>query len=411
VFLLGAVGATVAPSMGVLIVCRCIQGAGGAVVPLGFSIVKDEFEPARVPGAIGVLSAMTSIGAGAALALSGVVTQIFGWRVLFAIAAGIVALAWLGAFLFVPGSSRRVRARVDVRGAVLLALALALVLLSVTEADRWGWGSLRLVSGLSLAALLFGGWWWTERRVAEPMVDMAMLARRPVMLANLGAMLGTGFGMTAALLLLPQLMSVGSGVSASVAQRVHYGFHAGSTEVGLIMLSWALSGVLGAWIAARLARQRDGRWPLAIGGVLMAVGLGGIAAVHDHPWEVVLWLIPAGCGFAQAAMGAVSVVVHSVRPSETGVATGMSTVIRQVGGTAGTQLMAAILAANLIPATGIPREAAFQLTLGLCAAGAAASAICGVLVLPPGRAVSRSAGHVADAVALEEPPAAVLATD
>lgn len=411
VFLLGALGATVAPSMGLLVICRCIQGAGGAVVPLGYSIVKDEFPADRVPGAMGIVTAMTPVGSGAALVLSGVVTEVFGWRVLFGVAAALVAAAWLGAVLFVPESSRRVRARVDVRGAVLLSLGLIVLLLTVTEADSWGWGSPRALIGLTLGGALLIAWWLAERRTSEPMVDMAMLARRPVLLVNLGAMLGTGFGMTAALLLLPQFLSEPAGVPAAVARRIGYGFGAGSTEVGLIMLSWALSGVLGAWIAVRLARRRDGRWPLAIGGLLMAVGLGGIAAIHGAPWEIVLWLLATGCGFGLSAVGAINVVVHSVRPSETGVATGMSTVIRQVGGTVGSELMAAILAASLIEGTGIPTEGAFTLTFALCAAGAAVSAVCGGLILPRRPRAGSSARHVADAVAFEEAPAPVLATD
>jgi MFS family permease len=411
VFLLGALGATIAPSMGVLVVCRCIQGAGGAVVPLGFALIKDEFPAAQVPRSIGLLSAMTPLGSGAALALSGSITDAFGWRVLFAVAAVLVAIAWVGALLFVPESSRRVRAPIDVRGAVLLSLGLVALLVTITEADSWGWGSARVICGFAFATVLLATWLWAERWARAPMVDLAMLARRPVWLTNLGALLGTGFGMTSALLLLPQFLSAPSGASPRVAAQAGYGFGADSSEVGLIMLSWALGGVLGAAIATRLARRRDGRWPLTLGGIMMAIGLGGIAAIHASPWQVVGWLLITGCGFGQAAMGAVTVVVSSVRPSETGAATGMSTVIRQIGGTAGAELVAAILAANLIAGSAIPTESAFMVTFGLCAAGAALSAVCGAFVVPRRRNRGGSARHVTNALALDQPPLAVLAPD
>lgn len=174
------------------------------------------------------------------------------------------------------------------------------------------------------------------------------------------------------------------------------------------MLSWAFGGVAGAWSATRLVHRFDGRWPLAIGGALMALGLGGIAAAHAHPWEMVVWLAAAGIGFAQSAVGAITVIVSSVEPSETGVATGMSTVIRQVGGTVGAELMAALLAASVVAGTQVPTEGAFQLTFALCAGGAALSAVLGAFALPRSGG-PRSARHVADAVPLGESPAPVLA--
>jgi MFS family permease len=233
-----------------------------------------------------------------------------------------------------------------------------------------------------------------------------------VLLTNVGATFGTGFGMTSALLLLPQFITVAPGAAGS-PHRAGYGFAADTTEVGLIMLAWAVSGVAGAVIAARLTHRHDGRWPLVLGGALMAVGLGGIASIHDAPWEMVGWLLITGCGFSQAAMGAVTVVIESVPPSDTGAATGMSTVIRQIGGTAGAQLMAAILAATVISGTVIPTEGAFRLTFGLCAAGAALGTVCGVFVGRPqaGRGSAGSARHVADAVALGEPPSPIIAAD
>src|SRR3954462_11646154 len=108
VFLVGAVGATLAPTGAILIICRCLQGTGGAVLPLGYSIIKDELPPERLGRAIGLLTAVGSLGFGIALTVSGVLLDAVGWRPLFALAALMVAAAWVGTLLYVPESPVRV---------------------------------------------------------------------------------------------------------------------------------------------------------------------------------------------------------------------------------------------------------------------------------------------------------------
>ena len=89
----------------------------GAVLPLGYSIVKDELPPERVARSIGILTAVGSLGFGVALTISGIVVDALGWRPLFALAALMLAIAWAGTLLYVPDSSIRLRTRPDASGA------------------------------------------------------------------------------------------------------------------------------------------------------------------------------------------------------------------------------------------------------------------------------------------------------
>ena len=105
--------------------------------------------------------------------------------------------------------------------------------------------------------------------------------------------------------------------------------------------------------------------------LLAGAGLTWLALWHDHRWDIVgaMLLIGLGIPFTFAAMA--KLIVDSVRPEETGVASGMNTVMRTIGGVLGAQVGAAILSANTIPLTDVPTEAAFSDAFWI-AAGAAA---------------------------------------
>src|SRR4051794_16413076 len=357
VFLVGAVGAAVAPTGTALILCRCLQGAGGAVLPLGYSIVKDELPPERVARAFAVLTAVGSLGFGLALTISGIVVDGLGWRPLFGLAAAMLALACVGTYLFVPDSSRRVRTRPDIGGGALLAGGVAALLLAVTEGNALGWSSPPVVGGLVLAIALLVAWVALERRTAEPMVDIAMLARRPVLFTNVANSISSGFAMTAVLVLLPRFMAA--------PESAGYGFAASPTKVGVLMLAWAAAGLAGAILAGMTARRLGLGAPQTLGGALQAVGIGFIAVAHAHPWQIVAGLLFAGLGFTMTNNGVISLIVHLVKPSETGAAAGMNTVIRQIGSSLGTQISAAILAGGVLAVTGLPSESAYVAAFAL----------------------------------------------
>jgi MFS family permease len=120
--------------------------------------------------------------------------------------------------------------------------------------------------------------------------------------------------------------------------------------------------------------------------VLAGAGLTWLALWHDHRWDIVgaMLLIGLGIPFTFAAMA--KLIVDSVRPEETGVASGMNTVMRTIGGVLGAQVGAAILSANTIPLTDVPTEAAFSDAFWIAAGAAAVAAGVALFVTPLFRA-------------------------
>jgi MFS family permease len=79
----GSLLAAVAPSIGVMIVARVIQGVGGGMIPVAFGIIRDEFPREKVAGAVGSLASLTAAGAGLGIVLAGPIVNALNYHWLF----------------------------------------------------------------------------------------------------------------------------------------------------------------------------------------------------------------------------------------------------------------------------------------------------------------------------------------
>jgi EmrB/QacA subfamily drug resistance transporter len=384
IFLAGSVGAIFAWNIGVLIGFRILQGCGAAVFPLAFAIIKDEFPPEKVGTAIGAVSAVFGVGGGLGLALSGVIIDHLGWRWLFVVGATGVAIAVVLVHLFVPESPIKTPSRLDLPGAALLSLTLLSLLLGLTEGEQWGWLSARILGLFGLAAGAFVAWVIVERRVPEPLVDMRMLARRPVLFANVTGLIA-GFALFGSFVLVPTLLQLPRGLPQDLASLADYGFDATATQTGLYLLPAAVTGFFTGPLSGVLSARWGPKWTLFLGMALGSAGLALLAVWHEEPWQIVLGMLVLGGGLPMTFASMANIVVQSVRPTETGVATGMNTVMRTVGGVIGGQVGAAILTADTIGSTGVPAESAFTTAFWIGAFSSAVGACVALFVTPLGR--------------------------
>ena len=377
IFFLGSVGACFAWNIGSLIGFRILQGTGGAVFPLSFSIIKDEFPPEKVGVAVGAVSSVFAVGGSTGLVLSGVIVDNLSWRWLFGVGAIGVAAAVVLVRLFVPESPIKTPSRIDVPGAALLSGGLLALLLALTEGERWGWGSGQIVGLFASATVLLVCWGLVELRVPEPMVDMRMLANRPVLFANLTALVG-GFALFGSFILVPNLLQLRPEVAG-------YGFGVSATVTGLYLLPSSVTGFASGPLAGVWSRRAHAKWPLSLGMALGAAGLAFIAAWHSAPWHIVVGMLVLGAGLPMTFAAMAKIIVDAVRQTETGVATGMNTVMRTIGGVIGGQVGAALLAADTIGGTRLPAESAFVTAFSIGAGGALVGALLALLITPAAR--------------------------
>ena len=368
IFFVGCVAAIFAWNIWSLIVFRAVQGFGGAVFPLSFAIVFDEFPPEKVGAGVGLVSAILGIGGGLGLVLSGALVEYASWRWLFIVGALFVGAAAIGVWRFVPESPIKTPSKIDGVGAVLLSATLVALLLGMTEGPSWGWGSSQVVGLFLVSAVLALLWVRTELIVESPMVDIRMMMQRTVLFTNLTAIF-TGFAMFGAFVLLPSFMQTQPGGD------VHYGFGLSPIATGLYLLPGGLLGFVAGPMAGRLGTRYGSRLPLILGMVLAACGIASLALFHAHPLQISLGMVFIGIGvpFAFAAMA--KLIVDAVRPSETGVATGMNTVMRTIGSVIGGQVGAAIVSADTIGGSHVPAESAFVAAFWVSAAVAVVGAV------------------------------------
>jgi EmrB/QacA subfamily drug resistance transporter len=374
IFLLGTIGGAFAWNIGSLIGFRALAGAGGAVFPLSFGIIRDEFPPEKVKVGIGLLSAVFGVGGGFGIVLSGLIVDHLSWRWLFVVGAIPVAASIVLVHRYVPESPIKSRTRLDVPGALLLAAGLVCLLVALTEGEHWGWSSTPFLLLIAASAVLLVAWVGTELLVAEPMVDMRMMSRRPVLLTNTTALIA-GFAMFGSFVLVPQFVSTPASSG--------YGFGASATVAGLYLVPSSIMMLFAGPVAGVLGRRYGSKWPLALGMALVAAAGLGLASLHDQPWHVIAAMVLLGAGVAASFAAMAALITEAVRPTETGIATGMNTVMRTVGGVVGGQIGAALLTSYTVASTGIPSEHAYSVAFGLSAAAAALATCIAVFITAP----------------------------
>jgi EmrB/QacA subfamily drug resistance transporter len=378
----GSLLAAVAPSIGVMIVARVIQGAGGGMVPVAFGIIRDEFPAGKVTGAVGVLASLTAVGAGLGIVLAGPIVAVLDYHWLFWLPMILTIIAAVSAVLFVPESPVRTPGRISWLPAVLLSGWLVALLVALSEAPDWGWASGRVIGLLAAAVVLAAGWVLAELRAATPLIDMQMMRRTAVWTNNLVALL-IGVGMYATFAFLPEFVQT--------PPAAGYGFGASITRSGLMLLPSAITMFAVGMLAGRLTRLVGGKILVVAGCLIGCVAMAILAFAHGQVWEIYLATAIMGVGFGLVFSAMSALVVAAVPPSQTGVASGMNANIRTIGGSVGAAVMASIVTSQLGP-SGLPEQSGYTTGFAVMAAGLVLAALAGLLI-PSARGLRGTGGE------------------
>jgi MFS family permease len=331
---LGSFIAALAASLPVMLVARVIQGAGGGVLPLSFGIVRDEVRPGGVPGAIGIISALSAVGSGLGIAMAGPIVEHLGYHWLFWMPMVVTAAAALGAWLLVPESPVTSPSKINWRAALLLSCWLVALLLAVSQAPQWGWLTPRVMGLIVLAAVGAVLWARTEARSPSPLIDMGIMRLRSVWTNNVVAF-GLGVIMYVSFSFVP--------IFVQTPRSTGYGLGVSVTQAGLMVVPQTVSVfVLGA-LAASLAR-RFGTKALLVTAPLFAVTAFTLLAFdHRHAWQIYLATAVLGIGVGIAFATSSSLLASAVPAHHTGAALGMNANIRTAGGAIGSAVMTSVI--------------------------------------------------------------------
>ena len=366
----GTLISALATTFPIMLAGRIVQGAGGAVFPLAFGIIRDEFPPEKVAGAIGVLSAILGVGVGTGIVLAGPIIENLSYHWLFWIPLVLSIGATVTTFLFVPESPIRSPGRVNWIGASIMSAWLVTGLLAVSYGPIWGWKSASVLGLFAVTAVLIPCWIRSETRSDTPMVDMRMMRIPAVWSTNLAALL-FGFGMFAMFIVVPQF--------AQTPTREGYGFGASVTQSGLYLLPFAVAMLLIAPLTGRLTVAIGSKPILIMGALFAASSYGLLVVAHGEPWNIYLaaGLLGIGVAFGFASMS--NLIVEAVPASQTGVATGMNTNVRNIGAALGSGVATSLIVSGLL-VHGYPREHGYVLAFAVCGGALVVAAIAALMI-------------------------------
>jgi MFS family permease len=234
--------------------------------------------------------------------------------------------------------------------------------------------------------VLVAVWAWYESRSRAPLVDMRMMRLRPVWTTNVAALV-FGFGMFASFVLVPEFVEL--------PRTTGFGFGASITKAGLFMLPATIGMLLAGPVAGRLSSTVGSKVPLLLGALVSCGAFTMLAVAHGSDWEIygAMLIMGVGIGFAFASMA--NLIVESVPAHQTGVATGMNTIVRSIGGAIGSQVSAGIVTATAT-AVHVPTERGFTIAFAV-AAGALVVGFLVALLVPAPASVALPAAAAAEA--------------
>ncbi len=341
--LLGFAGASalggLAPSLGVLIAARALQGAFGALLaPSALSLLTVSFynSPDR-PKAFGIFSAIAASGTSVGLLLGGVLTQTLSWRwclyvnLIFAIPTAIAAWRLIGG-----GGGQRPRPRIDFAGVAAASGGFFCLVYGFSNAETHSWSAGLTIALFAAGAVLLASFVLVEGRAAHPLLPLRIVTDR----SRGGAYASIAIGGAA-------LFSVFLFMTYYMQQILH--FSPVKTGLGFLPLTGAIiivAPLVQTKILPRLGPRRVITFGMTLGVIAMIIftGLtpGGSYAAHVLPG-----LILAGAGTACVVSASFATGTLGVRHTDAGIAAAVINTSQQIGGSIGTALLSAIFAGSL----------------------------------------------------------------
>jgi EmrB/QacA subfamily drug resistance transporter len=375
-----SVACALAPTIGVLIAARALQGAAGALLtPSSLAIIVMAFPTGQRAGAIGTWTAWGGIAAVVGPLVGGLIVDHASWRWIFALNVPLVVVTIVLVLAAVPAGGHRVARRVDWVGAALCALGLAGLVFGLIEQPRYGWADARIILALVLGAVLLATFLVWERRSSEPMLKLELFARRNFTVANIET-LTMYAGLSILFFFLVIYLQQVAGYSA---------LRSGLTTLPVTIMMFAFSRRFGM-----LADRFGPRLFMGFGPLIAAGGILLLLRVDEHVsyWTDLLpGLLVFSLGLSMTVAPLTATVLADADESDAGIASAINNAIARIAGLLGISVIGVVVASRLAGDTFAADHAsvqAFHEALMLCAALVAAGGVIGLVgIVNPRRTV------------------------
>jgi EmrB/QacA subfamily drug resistance transporter len=333
-FTVSSAAAALAPTIGLLIAARAVQGVGAAIAtPLTLTLLADAFPPNQRGLALGVWSGISGIAVALGPLVGGAVIQLSSWHWIFWINVpiGIVLVPLSMARL---GESHGHARRFDLTGLGLSAAGLFGIVFGLIRSQTLGWGSTQVLISLIAGIALVIAFIRYELGVEEPMLPMRFFANRSFAVTN-AVSLSMYFGMFGSIFFLSQYLQNVLGNSP--------------LQAGVKLLAWTGASLVVSPLAGVFSERIGSRPFMVVGLALQAAALGWIALIAkvDTSYaSMVGAFVLGGSGMALVFAPAANAVLSSVTTDETGQASGATNSIRELGGVLGIAVLSTVFTSN-----------------------------------------------------------------
>jgi EmrB/QacA subfamily drug resistance transporter len=329
-FTASSAAAALAPTIGLLIAARAVQGVGAAIAtPLTLTLLADAFPPNQRGLALGVWSGISGIGVALGPLVGGAVIQLSDWHWIFWINVPIGAILVPLALSRLSESHGPTR-RFDLAGLGLGSAGLFGIVYGLIRAQTIGWTAAEVVVSLAAGIALVVAFIRHELRTEEPMLPMSFFAKRSFAVTNVIS-LSMYFGMFGSIFFLSQYMQDVLGNTP--------------LQAGVKLLAWTGASMLVSPLAGVFS-ERYGSRPFMIAGLtLQAIALGLMASIANTGTSYASLVGPmvlAGSGMALVFAPSAAAVLASVRTEQAGQASGATNAIRELGGTFGIAVLSTV---------------------------------------------------------------------
>jgi EmrB/QacA subfamily drug resistance transporter len=389
-----------APSEGVLIAARFIQGIGAAMqASVILAIIVTEFpEPLERARAMSAYVFVAVAGGSLGLLAGGVLTQALSWHWIFFVnlPIGLATIA-LGKALIPEDNGIGLEHGIDWLGSVLVTASLMTGVYAIVQATSHGWGSSAVLGFGALAVALMAAFIAVEARIENPIMPLRILRLRGLV----GSSAVRGFLVTG----MYSTFFLGT-------LYLEHVLHFSALQTGLAFLPWTVTvGVLSLGITARLVARFGSMRMLVFGMVTVIVGLGLIhsAGLHTAFFPTVFFAFLAiGLGIGTAFMPLLTIAMADVPAQDAGLGSGIVNVSQQVAGALGLAILGTIATSHTATLVGEHHALAgalvsgYHLAFTIGAAAVAVGIVVALLVLrAPAPAVATAATTDSDREAVE----------
>jgi EmrB/QacA subfamily drug resistance transporter len=384
-FTAASAACALAPSAGVLLAARAVQGLGAAaVMPLSLTILTAAFPAERRGAVVGIWGAIAGLAVASGPVIGGAITQGIDWHWIFWVNVPIGAVAAILSRVRLA-ETRGPRAPLDLPGLGLVSGAAISLVWALVRSGSIGWSRFETLGSLAAGIVLLAAFIAWERRAPTPMLPPRLFGNRTFAAANATAFLMSATIMAAAFL---------------VAQYFQLALGHGPLSTGLRLLPWTATPIVVAPVAGTMSDRIGPRPIMAAGMLLQAAGLVWFALLATDTVgysSLVVPLIVAGVGISMAIPTTPAAALSAVAPDEIGKASGTNSTLQRFGGAFGIAVATAVFTAHGHLGSAHAYDAGFRPALTTAAGMSLVGACCALLVRARRRTAAEVVGREAPA--------------